>query len=754
MKKLLGVILALFMAVGLVAANVGTTSVNATAATEYTYDVQINGKDGTDALVTDVKITLGEDQSITDKTGVILKAINLTKLSTKVSDSKVTTKADENTTGLITLVVDAEVVQVTLHGLDEDGNEIATKQVAIVKEDTLAGVLPADGAELTDGVLVKEGWFDDSTLKKETDASASITDTTDLDKYASVDYKEYKVTFNFNGGSASDKRTSLTTTAKNQTLKEVVENNKVYNDTEGSNVDLVQDVLATIVYEGDKPYSIGSTEVGWYLDAACTKKYSKTNKKITEDLVLYAKFETKTMSVDIIDGVDNPDKGLSKGVTYVDSTSANIRTELEQSGIDVGETVTAPVQLFNRKDYGFAGWHVYIDVYDENDNKVDSVHVSTKVDAGADVTDAVNKAAKSQFAKGYDVTIVFEALWSSAAVEVRYYGQNNQLVAKDTAYVDVSYSVSDEINKVGLLPVYTCSADGKTYTPYDSIDASVITTALIDDGIELHLSDFQDMPQVTLNFYYGLGDNASSKLNVTRQYNTKINGPDEEASKEDLEFVGWSKVSGFVTSNTDTFKGKYSSVVANSADELALYDVKTSDDLADVDEISYNGGTSYSAYYVAVYKNFKETKKDDVDTTVAVYRLYNGNTGEHLFTVDANEVKVLTGLGWTDEGIAWYAPEEGTPVYRLYNPNVEGGEHHYTTNEAEVAALVALGWVKDDVSFMSATQADGVAIYRLYNSNAYSNNHHFTTDKNENDTLIGLGWTGEEIGFYAAKAAE
>ena len=137
-----------------------------------------------------------------------------------------------------------------------------------------------------------------------------------------------------------------------------------------------------------------------------------------------------------------------------------------------------------------------------------------------------------------------------------------------------------------------------------------------------------------------------------------------------------------------------------------------------------------------------------------VYRLYNSNTGEHLFTVDANEVTVLTGLGWTDEGIAWYAPLEGTPVYRLYNPNVEGGEHHYTTNTAEVAALVKLGWVKDDVSFNSATQADGVAVYRLYNSNAYSNNHHFTTDKLENDTLIGLGWTGEEVGFYAAKAAE
>lgn len=45
------------------------------------------------------------------------------------------------------------------------------------------------------------------------------------------------------------------------------------------------------------------------------------------------------------------------------------------------------------------------------------------------------------------------------------------------------------------------------------------------------------------------------------------------------------------------------------------------------------------------------------------------------------ERKQLVSLGWKYEGVAWYAPTSGQPVYRLYNPNA--GDHHYTLDSNE-----------------------------------------------------------------------
>jgi hypothetical protein len=51
---------------------------------------------------------------------------------------------------------------------------------------------------------------------------------------------------------------------------------------------------------------------------------------------------------------------------------------------------------------------------------------------------------------------------------------------------------------------------------------------------------------------------------------------------------------------------------------------------------------------------------------VKIYRLYNPGLKEHLYTSDANEKDVLyANAGWGYEGVAWYAPSKGKPVYRL-----------------------------------------------------------------------------------------
>ena len=167
--------------------------------------------------------------------------------------------------------------------------------------------------------------------------------------------------------------------------------------------------------------------------------------------------------------------------------------------------------------------------------------------------------------------------------------------------------------------------------------------------------------------------------------------------------------------------------------------------------------------------------EDPYEGLIAVYRLYNPNTGEHLLTPDANEYDELARLGWKQEGIKSWQPEaelddatalplavgeaEGqakrTLVYRLYNAN--NGDHLYTAKENEVNDLVKLGWKFEGAIFASADDgaAGSAPVYRLYNPNIAKNgsagSHLYTADENEYRTLDTLGWKQE--GKYWSAAA-
>ena len=104
------------------------------------------------------------------------------------------------------------------------------------------------------------------------------------------------------------------------------------------------------------------------------------------------------------------------------------------------------------------------------------------------------------------------------------------------------------------------------------------------------------------------------------------------------------------------------------------------------------------------------------ENMVAIYRLYNPDNGEHLYTTDTNETSVLYhDYNWGYEGVAWYAPERSaTPVYRLYNPVL--CNHLYTTDLNEVNVLTTTTeWVKDN-NGQPVFYSDGtIPIYRVYN---------------------------------------
>lgn len=73
-------------------------------------------------------------------------------------------------------------------------------------------------------------------------------------------------------------------------------------------------------------------------------------------------------------------------------------------------------------------------------------------------------------------------------------------------------------------------------------------------------------------------------------------------------------------------------------------------------DVFYGDAYAWDAY--AMGDNRKETVSDMVEIPSednAVYRLYNPNDGQHMLTASHDEAVRLQSLGWTYEGIAFYA---------------------------------------------------------------------------------------------------
>ena len=138
---------------------------------------------------------------------------------------------------------------------------------------------------------------------------------------------------------------------------------------------------------------------------------------------------------------------------------------------------------------------------------------------------------------------------------------------------------------------------------------------------------------------------------------------------------------------------------------------------------------------------------------VTMFRLYHPVTREHFYTASAHERDVLTGRGWKDEGVGWYAPEYSeTPVYRLYHPAIR--DHHYTTSAQERDVLSSnCGWQIEGIGWDS-DDAKTVPLYRRYCPRLTSGAHHYTTSFGEAQHLLSVGWKDEGVGWYGIKPGD
>ena len=137
-----------------------------------------------------------------------------------------------------------------------------------------------------------------------------------------------------------------------------------------------------------------------------------------------------------------------------------------------------------------------------------------------------------------------------------------------------------------------------------------------------------------------------------------------------------------------------------------------------------------------------------------IYRVYNFNTGEHLFTSSRAEYdKLVYQHNWYPEGatciINFDDENKEKPVYRIYNPNAKGGDHHYTTSKQEAEKCVKKGWKWDNKGKPIFYSGGEKSLYRLYNKN--DGRHHYTPNTGEKNKLEKLGWKSEGKAWNASE---
>ncbi|WP_242328044.1 InlB B-repeat-containing protein [Lactococcus lactis] len=314
------------------------------------------------------------------------------------------------------------------------------------------------------------------------------------------------------------------------------------------------------------------------------------------------------------------------------------------------------------------------------------------------------------------------------------------------------------VSKIFIPLVVFANTEGNTIITYDSslpeitkhkVDFTCDQNGQLQGNSHLYVQDgfpikFVDVPTPIPKKGY-VFDKWTNKTNTPPS--TVLDWSLEIINKPTTFFASFKPIKNYtVTFKSDsggTLSGKTSQRVAEGSKISSIPVVKS------------NKGYNFLGWYqgnIKVDPNRVIITKDTVFTAkfteikVAMYRLYNPNSGEHFYTASSYERDSLKKSEWRYEGIGWYGPANGNgkPVYRLYNPNA--GDHHYTLSSYERDSLKKSGWRYEGVGWYSKGT---VPLYRQYNPNAKSGAHNYTTNKFENDMLIKVGWRAEGIGWYA-----
>lgn len=374
-------------------------------------------------------------------------------------------------------------------------------------------------------------------------------------------------------------------------------------------------------------------------------------------------------------------------------------------------------------------------------------------------------APKTEGASFNSVSLTLDAVsgnghyfnYSSITVTVRVPVNSITVAPDENEEKDFMYVDDDSFFVVATVDPETTTYDDE-YMTWASSDEEVFAV----DDYEDNLAELAPVAPGTATVSATLGG-TTGELEITVY--AHVSGASISETSVDDALVGYTyELEAYPTNDEDVRDADWDVTFVSSNEEIATVTTTEVQELGQVyakaaGEVTITAIiTDYSQPLetdgdVPEYKTYEVDCVFDISAvdTVAMYRLYNPNSGEHFYTSDIAERDNLESLGWNNEGIGWIAPAiSNTPVYRLYNPNA--GEHHYTTDPAERDMLVAAGWNYENIGWYS-DDFETVHVYRQYNPNEFANNHNYTADVAERDNLINLGWRDEGTGWYAISRA-
>ena len=256
----------------------------------------------------------------------------------------------------------------------------------------------------------------------------------------------------------------------------------------------------------------------------------------------------------------------------------------------------------------------------------------------------------------------------------------------------------------------------------------------------------------TYTIYYKVS--ADNYEPFTGIYTITINKADLEVSAEDLDI----RYDGNPHSGSIEIKTAIEdTVVTYSVDD---------DSYSEEIPVFVEPGT-YTVYYkvnAIGYNEFRGQFTVNISNvqmveSVPIYRVYNPNSTERVWTSKKGEYDKLGKIGWKQEGIAFYAYDKpvvgGTPIYRIFNPKHPGGDHHYTKSVGEARKRVAEGWKWDfGGNPVFCAPSDGeITVYKLYDRGR-TYRHIYTASSAENNSYGKKGWIQEGIAWYSVNKGE
>ena len=172
--------------------------------------------------------------------------------------------------------------------------------------------------------------------------------------------------------------------------------------------------------------------------------------------------------------------------------------------------------------------------------------------------------------------------------------------------------------------------------------------------------------------------------------------------------------------------------------------------IKDVNELVY-----YCSSHSSMQGNINLVREHEPTPEIFVYRLYNSTQNKHLFSSNQYEIDLLTGSGWNNEGVIYYAPEDATAdVFRFYIPSEN--RHFYTALKSERDGIIAnqdvfSDWEYEGAAFSAYSTgnfpSDAIAIVRYFNKE--SGNHVYSTSTYEQGLLDSdRNWVNEGIAWY------